>query len=124
MSKLHRIDLLRHVRIGDTGFRLALWDLNRTTIAVGSRPTHHALGYALFDRSGKVLFRGRDYGCPMHVCVDSDDALRSLLSFFTLTSDTDGWTQAQRDFLRTDAEELSLWATDSEELEPMPFEEC
>jgi hypothetical protein len=64
-----------------------------------------------------VLFEGTDFaGSPMHA-DDSDDTIRSLMTFLTLKpGDTDadyfeGYTDAQRDYCSAHAEALSMEVT-------------
>lgn len=81
------------------------------------------IGYTFTSPAGVVLFEGADFaGSPMH-SDDSDACVRSLLCFLTLRpGDTDpeyfeNYTDQQRAFCDSDAEELSLYA-DDESAEP------
>jgi len=118
-------ELLRDVDI--EGYRLRLYDTGTTTDG-----THQRLAYD-FTAPGETvpLFEGSDFGAsPIHA-IDSDETIRSLLCFLTLRpGDTDreyfdDYTMAQLDFTRTDAERLSLYAMDPEDLDepPAPFQD-
>lgn len=119
-------DILRHVRLGDTGFSLITW-------AAASRYEggfeRHYIGYEFRDPQDVVIFQGEDYGVGMGSSTDDDASLRGLLGFLTLRpGDTDSeyfrsYTPAQLDFCRTHAEELSMWAMELDDGEPMPFVE-
>lgn len=116
-------NFLRDVNI--EGFRLRMWDSGQqdkrgtTTIA-----------YLFQDKNSRALFKGCDFnGSPLHA-DDSNECVRSLLSFLTLRpGDTDAeyfenYTADQLDFADTDAENLSLYAMEPEEgFEPMPLED-
>lgn len=109
-SKMRRnsLDVLRDVNVD--GYRLLTWDPHRM------RNGKDQIGYRFMDPSGKTLFEGEDFGnSPLHA-VDSDQTLRSLLTFITLRpGDTDrewfdGYTPEQLEFAHGDAERLSLYA--------------
>lgn len=84
--------------------------------------THTMLAYTLRmkDTDGRsvVLFEGADYGVPGHECIDSDDAMRGLLSFLTLRpGDTDvdyfaAYTAEQLAFCEHHAEALAMASYD------------
>ena len=84
--------------------------------------SHTILAYTLRmkDTDGRsvVLFDGDDYGVPGHECIDSDAAMRGLLSFLTLRpGDTDSeyfeaYTDEQRAFCAKHAEALAMAAYD------------
>jgi len=103
-------DELRDVNLD--GFRLTIWDTH-----MRDNRGQTIIGYSL--RFGtEVIFEGEDFaGSPLHA-DDSDETLRSILTFLTLRpGDTDAeyfanYTPAQMDFARTDAEELARWAED------------
>lgn len=79
------------------------------------------IGYA-FYREGELepLFVGDDFSPPPSQSIDSDESLRSLLGFLTLRpGDTDSeyfekYTDAQRAFAESEAEDLSFWGLDVE----------
>lgn len=101
-------------------FGLTTWDTGRMQSAVGSSLTHYTLGYRLTMREpgpkGKAvtLFEGEDHGCPLHTAIDSDDAVRSIMTFLTLRpGDTDeeffgDYTPEQLEYANQHAEALSL----------------
>jgi len=79
-------------------------------------------GTARFSGKDKLLFSGDDfYGSPLHA-IDSDESMRSLLSFLTLRpGDTDPsyfehYTAGQREFCDQHAEALSMFSIDPEEV--------
>lgn len=84
--------------------------------------THTMLAYTLRmkDTDGRsvVLFEGDDYGVPGHECIDSDAAMRGLLSFLTLRpGDTDAdyfasYTAEQLAFCDYHAEALAMASYD------------
>lgn len=102
-------DLLRFVALGDTGYTLSTW-------SIGPRGDRWRLGYRFEAPGGKLLFQGDDFEVPAHAVIDSDDTLRSLLTFLTLRpGDTgrdyfDGYNAKQRAFAEGDAEYLQGWA--------------
>lgn len=111
MGHFPRLDLLRNVVLGDTGYRLAVWDTERNA-STGQL----LLAYVLSSPDGTVIFKGDDFGCsPMHA-IDSDESLRALLGFLTLRpGDTDeeyfaNYTRRQRAFAQDEAEALQMWA--------------
>jgi len=78
------MDELRHVRLSG-GYTLQTWD-------TGQRAEHgqKRLHYELRTPTGEILFQGSDFGCAPGDAIDSDQSLRSLLSFLTLKpGDTD-----------------------------------
>lgn len=107
-------DVLRDVALD--GYRLTTWDTGRH-----DRMWKSIIGYELMRPSdGVVIFRGEDFACsPLHA-IDSDECLRSLLSFLTLRpGDTDrdyfdGYTDDQMSFAEQDAERLAMWADRSD----------
>lgn len=110
-------EVTRNVLFGHNyEYRLMVWETGR--------PGHYGknrLGYALYVPGSDVpLFAGEDY--ETHDSPDSDEMLHDLLGFFTLASDTEDWTPAQRAFLRRAEDEgLSMWA---DEEDPPPFREA
>lgn len=111
--------VLRNVKIVGTGYRLMTWDTHRTS-------GHHSLiGYALYAPKSKTpIFAAEDISVPGHVALDSDKALKSVMSFLTQRpGDTDrdyfsGYTKKQLEFASSsDAMELSM-LTDEESVEP------
>ena len=78
--------------------------------------------YSLTSPSGEVIFNGSDfYASPLHSATGKESA-GSLLSFLTLRpGDTDSeyfdkYTPRQWEFVENEAEELSLWAMELEEM--------
>lgn len=115
--KLNSDNLLRKVacKFSDTyGYILTLWDTNQTGEYGKSRLAYRLTRYD----NGKleVIFKGSDYFCAPSQPVDSDDCLRSLLTFLTLREgDTDSeyfadYTAKQLAFRDSDAENLAMWA--------------
>jgi hypothetical protein len=108
--------LLRDVMLGDTGYRLVLWDT-----FTQDRHGKSILGFAFYEPGvEEPLFEGEDYGAsPMHA-IDSDDTLRGLLGFLTLRpGDTDReyfqhYSPRQLAWAQAEAEELSMWAMDED----------
>jgi hypothetical protein len=96
-------------------FTLKTWDTYRSDSSGKS-----TLGYQFTQHrtpnSEKIIFEGEDFHCSPMDAIDSDAALRSLLSFLTLRpGDTDqeyfeNYTQDQLDFTSEHAEILSLYA--------------
>lgn len=78
--------LLRDVLLGDSGYRLITWETDRRQDRGG-----YYLGYILKTiPGGAVVFSGDDYAPPPSTAIDSDEALRTLMSFLTLQpGDTD-----------------------------------
>lgn len=110
--------VLRNVLLGNTGYRLLLWDTYKT------KWNKSLLGYALYEPGKDApLFTGEEYGCAPGHAIDSDEALRALLGFLTLRpGDTDPeyfaeYTEAQRAFCDGDAEELSQWAFEESDVD-------
>lgn len=103
------MDKLRKVEM--EGFTLETWDTGRTDEMGKS-----ILRYELRDPSDGVVFEGADFSCSPCHAIDSDESLRSLLSFLTLRpGDTDAdyfksYTERQLKFCRENAEQLSIWA--------------
>ena len=124
-QRILRVVRFRPYRKG-TGpaFRLVTWDTGRT--GYGGK---HLVGYRLSESVGEpnavgnyaaytVLFDGEDFGCsPLH-CIDSDQAVASVMVFLTLRpGDTDaeyfeGYTKRQLEFCSQHAEALSACVTD------------
>lgn len=90
-------------------YTLRLYDTGR------SRDGKYQLAYELRQHKTKttVLFTGNDFYCsPLHA-IDSDETVRSLMSFLTLRiGDTDleyfdSYTDVQKEFRDSHAESLS-----------------
>lgn len=93
------------------GFTLTTWDTCRTDLRGQT-----IIGYALHEmRTGRVIFRGEDFAGSPLCADDSDDTVRSLMTFLTLRpGDTDaeyfdGYTEEQMDFCRSHGEALMLY---------------
>jgi hypothetical protein len=94
-------------------FSLTLWD----TYQLMPGMQKDKLAYCL-KMNGKALFEGNDFGCsPMHA-IDSDDTVRSLMTFLTLKpGDTDDeyfekYTAEQLDYCTKYAETLDFCAAE------------
>lgn len=80
-------EALRHVRL-DSGHTLRTWDTGKASGRGMMARTR--IGYELCEPTGKVLFRGDDFGPGAATADDSDEALRGLLGFlFLRPGDTD-----------------------------------
>jgi hypothetical protein len=77
----------------------------------------NVLGYTFYQINGEgdvdVIFKGKDFGCsPLHA-IDSDETIKSLMSFLTLRlGDTDAeyfkdYSEKQKEFSEQHAEALS-----------------
>lgn len=103
-------DILRGVAVGQ--YKLFTWDTGQ------SNASHNYIGYRFIAPDGKVLFQGTDIGVPKNVAIDSDESIRSVLSFLTLSpGDTDeeyfsDYTEEQRAFAEEEAPYLSAYASD------------
>ena len=101
--------VLRDVQVDD--HRLILWETGRRD-DMGKT----ILAYRLLTPEGKAIFEGADYCVGMATCIDSDEAVRGILSFLTLRpGDVDSdyfekYTDAQRAWRDEHAEHLSLWS--------------
>ncbi len=112
MERERQMDILRDVRIED--FRLTVWDTYKT-----DRDGKSRLGYRLSTiNDNKIIFERTDFYCsPMH-CVDSDQTMRSILTFLTLRrGDVESdyftnYTPEQIAFRDNHAEYISLWSMD------------
>jgi len=110
---------LRKVQLGDTGWTLTLWDTERTDDPDGR--TVFAYTFAA-PGATEPLFSGEDFRSAAYrtYADDSDQTLRNLLGFLTLRpGDTDDdyfekYTTDQLAYCAGDAEELSLWALETE----------
>lgn len=117
----HRV--LRHVTCD--GYRLLMWDTNRTDDRYGKS----VLGYAFYaPGADKPLFVGEDFCCSPANCVDSNETVCSLLGFLTLRpGDTDrewfeNYTPEQMAFAEGDAEQLQMFALERDaEDEQWPY---
>lgn len=109
----HDRDYLRQVVLD--GYALRTWETGRR-----ANTGQELLGYEFCAPDGAVLFTGEDFGCSPMDPIDSDRALRALLGFLTLKpGDTDpdyfdGYTEAQLEFARGDAEQLQFWCDDED----------
>jgi len=121
-------DTLRHVRLEATinhPFTLRTWDTHRIE-PLGKT----ILGYCLSDANGPI-FEGEDFACSPLDAIDSDDCLRSLLGFLTLSSgDADAeyfadYSARQMEFAEQDAEWLAVYTETDESSEhgAVPFED-
>lgn len=113
MSDLKNYDLLRVLRLNGTTLRV--FDIQT------SRGGKNFLGYE-FKVGRKIIFEGRDYGCPPSYSIDSLKVAYSILSFLTLRpGDTDkeyfeDYTQEQMDFAKSSkCEYLQFLVSDWEE---------
>lgn len=120
-------ELLRDVsmHVGATRhFRLQLWDTLRSDYSCGRARTvlaYRLTRYATGATIGEVIFEGADFRCSALHSDDSDETLRSLLTFLTLQrGDTDAdyfedYSDEQRAFRDSDdCSALQLWASCSE----------
>lgn len=99
-------------------FTLTIWEASpMQTSYYGGRVK---LGYRLTMREGgksSVLFEGEDFSCASHVAIDSDECVRSLMTFLTLRpGDIDSeyfanYTPAQLEYCQQHAEALDLAVT-------------
>lgn len=107
--------ILRHVALGDTGYRLLTW-------STGSRfqTGQEVIGYVFGTAATPRLFVGEDCGVAPADPIDSDRALRGLLSFLLLKpGDTDSehfdrYTPEQRAFAESSAIDDLFWWSDWE----------
>ncbi len=117
------MEAIRHVRFD--GYTLKMWDTNKRDDRGQTR-----IRYEMRKPDGALLFEGADFSCsPMHA-DDSDESVRALLGFLTLRpGDTDdeyfeNYTDEQRAFCDSDAEELSMWSMEADDDHPaMAFED-
>ena len=114
IPKLDDPRVLRNVLLSDTGYRLLTWETGNRC-----RTGQCKLGYAFWPPKAKEpMFSGEDFGCSPMDPVDSDAALRGILGFLTLRpGDTDAeyfddYTDAQRAFAESEAEQLQEWGAD------------
>lgn len=107
-------DLLRHVEFD--GYTLKLWDTGTRSFKDNPLGGKAVLAYQMFTPQGVLLFEGADLQMAPSIESDSDAAIRTLLSFLTMSpGDTDDeyfekYTPEQLEFANGPAEELSLWA--------------
>ena len=103
------------------GYRLLMCDCREPHRQ--GRP-QQAIYYRLVHPDGWIVFEGSDFGANE---TDSDDTVRSLISFLTLRKgDTDDeyfkdYTPEQLEWRDSSAEELSMWGVEPEQLEDDPF---
>jgi len=111
------MDTLRDVALPCSSgtYRLTMHATPRT-----DRRGQTIIGYTLTSPTGVVLFDGSDFaGSPMNA-DDSDETVRCLVGFLTMRpGDTDpeyfdNYTDEQRAFCDSDAEELSLFAIEAD----------
>jgi hypothetical protein len=110
-------NILRHVEF-ENKYRLLTWDTNKTD-SMGK----YKVGYQFYKAdTGEVIFSGEDFCCsPLHA-IDSNECLRSLMTFITLRpGDTDkeyfeNYTPEQMEFAENEAEYLSMWALEDDEV--------
>ncbi len=115
--------ILRAVELGETGYRLDVWDTHRTDSYGKS-----ILGYEFRTPDDEMLFAGEDFSAsPLHA-IDSDETLRALLGFLTLRpGDTDSeyfesYTPEQMAFAEGPAEELQMFGMEPDrDFEPPPL---
>jgi hypothetical protein len=113
-SKLRCVTFRPYLPGRGPAFQLVTWDTGRFMTC----SYKYLLGYRLMQETGPgrgvVLFEGEDFGCPGHVTIDSDECVRSLMTFLCLRpGDTDaeyfaGYTEEQLAFAREHAEALAL----------------
>lgn len=114
-----KTELLRHIALD--GYQLKLYD---STTADNRDNGRNNLAYEFIAPDGSILFAGEDFGSSPMDAIDSDNTLRSLLSFLTLRpGDTDAeyfenYTPQQMAFAQGDAEYLSLYALEPEDGQP------
>jgi hypothetical protein len=73
---------LRNVMLGDSGYRLQVWDTGKTKEDFFTRCY---LSYAFFaPGSDEPLFEGDEFNPSPMTGIDSDDSLRCLISFLVL----------------------------------------
>lgn len=107
------------------GYRLQLWDTGKH---MGSGPQFRA-HYRLTSPDGEVLFEGSDYGSSPMDAIDSDETVRGIINFLTLSpGDTDSdyfsnYTEAQWAFANNEAEELCIWALEPEHTQLCLYED-
>lgn len=88
-------------------FTLTTWDLHRY-----DHMGKWMIGYRL-SMDGKTLFEGEDFSCAPRHCIDSDEAVASLMGFLTLRPGAiddgyfENYTQEQLDYCDTHAETLA-----------------
>lgn len=106
---LRRCRFAPYVKGQGPTFQLVTWDTGSTI------DNKAKLGYRLTMREGRkttVLFEGEDFGCSPCHCIDSDEAVASLMAFLTLRpGDTDkeyfdGYTATQLDYCQQHADAL------------------
>lgn len=96
------------------GYMLTIYDTYKT-----DRFGKCILAYEFLDKNGEILFSGEDFSCsPLHA-IDSDQTIRSLLTFLTLRpGDTDAdyfanYTEKQLEFANSyDCECLQLYTVE------------
>ena len=105
---------LRHVELD--GYTLQTFDTGEVDTLGKSR-----IAYEFKTPAGEMLFNAEDFhASPCHA-IDSDECLRSLLGFLTLSpGDTESdyfadYTPEQMAFAEGDAEQLKIWSFDDED---------
>lgn len=123
-NEIEKVNEDKHLRdLNIDKYRLFLYDTYKQ-----DRLGKSILGYFFYDPKGFLLFSGEDFGCsPLH-SIDSDEAVRSLLSFLTLRpGDTDAdyfenYTENQLDFAQSiDCETMQFYTTDFGDYEDLYF---
>ena len=116
LASIFKSEPMRSVELTGTGYKLKVWDAE-SRCDTGQRK----IAYQFISPNNKVLFKGADCGVAPSNPIDSDDALRGLISFLTLKpGDTDSdyfkdYTKAQLAFAQTKAEDLQYWGYESSE---------
>lgn len=116
---------LRHVQMDD--HQLQTWDTYKVDRQGNSRLayrlTHHPA-----EGEVRVVFEGDDFFASPMSSIDSDNALRSILTFLTLqVGDTDAryfekYTTEQLEWVSAEAEDLNWWAMEEQgDFRPPPF---
>lgn len=107
------------------GFTLETFDTFKTD-SLGKSILAYRFTQYRSPSNEKIIFEGEDFHCSPCTAIDSDDCLRSLLSFLTLRKgDTDDecfedYTPEQIKFSEQYAETLSLYAYEDN---PQPWDE-
>ena len=115
--------LLRHVEMNLGSWKgkgdkhtLLVWDTYTTDPRYGKS----CLGYRFSGHEGKVIFEGEDFYCSPMTAIDSDDAIRSILTFLSMApGDTDDeyfadYNDVQMAFAESKGEGLSMFASEED----------
>lgn len=117
--KAEGAELIRKVRVG--GHIIELYELYPEDYPEYANSGTDYVGYRLLDPQGHVVFQGNDLSPSPGSSIDSDETLRTLLSFLTLRDgDTDAdyfkdYTPAQLKWRDEHAEHLGIYATDPDD---------